>query len=288
MDWLEPFVVPAALGLAALIAGSIGYFIRGILEENRRAEERLASDRRKLYTDLLDPYTRAIHVGLTGQSSEAIEERVKSPEYWRTALEVVLIGSDEVVNAYNDLVQQFSSGKANRSDSAPQFENFRLYGVLLLAIRKSLGNWDTALDERGMLKHVFTDLNRAFEDQGEGQPTTTKNIATPEDNTQPTAIKKVAELPMEYITAGLDEPGPMKGAPDGEENSLGLSWTFDEMIHLHGTQLQPYREEFAEAYCKFELPNDEDSQKARRTALKRFRDHLYRARKRASPRQESQ
>lgn len=170
MDWLEALAVPALLGMGGLIA----WVVKSRLEEIRAAQERLASERRKLYADLLDPYikifaraksTSEVDADATAQAaSHELLEQVSSVEYRRTALEVVLIGSDEVVDAYNDLMQRFYKGQADSPQE--KLETMRLYAVLLLAIRKSLGNATTPLDEWDMLRHMITDIDEYLANAG--------------------------------------------------------------------------------------------------------------------------
>lgn len=160
MDFLEALAVPALLGLGGLIA----WVIKSRLEEIRAAQERLASERRKLYAELLDPYikifARAKDQG-SGQRAKAhmqeIEKQITSVPYRRTALEVVLIGSDEAVDAYNNLMQRFYKGQTGSPQES--LETMQLLALLLLAIRKSLGNVATQLDEWDMLRHMITDLD---------------------------------------------------------------------------------------------------------------------------------
>jgi hypothetical protein len=160
MDWLELLVLPALFGLGGLI----GWAVKSRLEELQKAQERLASERRKLYADLLDPYVK-IFAGAKGQiAPEDVQKQILSIDYRRTALEVVLIGTDEVVDAYNDLMQHFYKQQAEASGSS--FETLRLYGVLLLAIRKSLGNSTTRLTEWDMLRHMITDIDEVLRQHG--------------------------------------------------------------------------------------------------------------------------
>ena len=142
----------------------IGWALKSRLEELQRAQERLASERRKLYADLLDPYIK-IFAAAKGQiATKNVEKQIVSIDYRRTALEVVLIGTDEVVDAYDDLMQHFYKQQAEASGD--YFETLRLYGVLLLAIRKSLGNTTTQLDEWDMLKHMITDIDDVLQRTG--------------------------------------------------------------------------------------------------------------------------
>ena len=52
MDWLQT-IGPALL---AVIGGIVGWFLKSRTDELRVVEERLSSERRKVYSDLLEPF----------------------------------------------------------------------------------------------------------------------------------------------------------------------------------------------------------------------------------------
>ena len=152
-------VVPAILG----VGGLFGWAIKSRTEELRAAQERLAGERRKLYAALLDPYVKVFASTKDPALVKDAEKQLISVDYRRTALEVVLIGDDNVVDAYNVLMQHFFKQGASAEDT---FKPMRLYGVLLLAIRKSLGNAATKLDEYDMLTHMITDIDDVLREKG--------------------------------------------------------------------------------------------------------------------------
>jgi hypothetical protein len=160
MDWLQGLGVPVLLGVGGLFA----WALRSRMEEVRSAQERLAGERRMLYAQLLDPYVRIFAAKGDEAVLSAVRNQILSPEYRKTALEVMLIGTDEVVQAYNDLMQYFYKQQAEPPGNP--FETLHLYGVLLLAIRKSLGNTSTGLDEWDMLSHTITDLHQTLHQAG--------------------------------------------------------------------------------------------------------------------------
>jgi len=160
MDWLAALLVPALLGFGGLV----GFAVKSRMEEQQRAREGLASERRKIYADLLDPYIRIFALAKDKGDTGDIEKHILSSEYRKTALEVVLVGSDEAVDAYNDLMQTYFKGISSSTSS--QIEALGRYGHLLLAIRKSLGHGATQLDEWDMLRHMITDLDEVVAKAG--------------------------------------------------------------------------------------------------------------------------
>jgi len=67
-----------------------------------------------------------------------------------------LVGSDEVISAYNELMRHAYRAEETGKQNPEQM--MRLWGSLLLEIRKSLGHKNTKLDEwdmlRGMIKNI--------------------------------------------------------------------------------------------------------------------------------------
>ena len=98
MDWL------LALGpsLLVVLGGIIAWFLKSRVEELRATEKRLIEERRKIYDQILDPYIR-LFADLKGQGPTEAIKKITSYDYRKTAFELNLIGSDEVVRAYNTL-----------------------------------------------------------------------------------------------------------------------------------------------------------------------------------------
>ena len=152
MDWLT------ALGpsLLVVIGGIISWLLKARTEELRATEEKLRIERRKVYEEILEPYIR-IFTDLKGKGVDKALKTIMSYDYRKTAFELNLFGSDEVVRAYNALMQH--AYKAEASGSQNPLEFMRLWGLLLLEIRKSLGNERTQLDEFDMLRGMIKDID---------------------------------------------------------------------------------------------------------------------------------
>ena len=152
MNWLQ------VLGpsLLMVLGGIIIWFIKSHIEELRATEERLREERWKIYGQILDPYVR-LFADLKGQGPAQAIKKITSYEYRKTAFDFNLVGSDNVVRAYNTLMKHTyeveSTGKQNPK------EMMRLWGSLLLEIRKNLGNKKTKLDELDMLRAMIKDID---------------------------------------------------------------------------------------------------------------------------------
>ena len=160
MDWLE-----IVLYVLLMVVGGGGIFsliIRSRLEELRAIEERLSLERRKVYGEILDPYIElfaslALENG-GASTSPKITRKITSKEYRKAIFELGLLGSDDVIRAYNTLMQH--SFKSNDPDKQDPFETMRLFGILRLEIRRSLGNKKTKLNELDMLRGEITDIDK--------------------------------------------------------------------------------------------------------------------------------
>ena len=152
MNWL------LAIGpsLLMVLGGIITWLIKSRIEELRATEEKLREERRRIYKELLSPYI-SLFADLSQAGQQKAVRQMTSREYRETSFDFNLFGSDEVINAHIALMQHFyKSEKTGTQDSKKMF---RLYGGFLLAIRKSLGNKKTKLNEIDMLISMIKDID---------------------------------------------------------------------------------------------------------------------------------
>ncbi|MDE2921349.1 MAG: hypothetical protein OXR83_00555 [Acidobacteriota bacterium] len=133
-------------------------------EQRWKEEERLHPDRIEVYNEALEPYivllmsesewaaaqdSRPEYGGMS--RDEAALASVFSLAHRRNSFKLMLIGGDEVVRAYNDLTLFHSRPRDAPMTEAEWEEGLRLFGRLVLAIRRSVGNEGTKLDAWDML-----------------------------------------------------------------------------------------------------------------------------------------
>ena len=140
-----------------VLGGIITWLIKSKIEELRAIEEKLREERRNIYAQILDPHIR-IFADLKGKGPGEALKQVKSYDYRKTAFDLNLFGSDEVVRAYNNLMKHTYEVEAT-GNPYPE-EMMLLWGKLLLEIRKSLGNKKTKLDEFDMLRAMIKDIEK--------------------------------------------------------------------------------------------------------------------------------
>lgn len=152
MIWLQ------VLGptLLMVIGGIITWLIKSRLEELKAIEEKLREERRKVYASILNPYIK-IFSDLKGQGPIQAIKEIKSYDYKKTAFDLNLFGSDNVIRAYNALIKHTYEAESTEEKNPKKLMN--LWGNLLLEIRRSLGNKKTKLDKFDMLRGMIKDID---------------------------------------------------------------------------------------------------------------------------------
>ena len=153
MEWVQILAGPIFM----VIGGIVAWIVRSRTEELRAMREKLREEQRKIYSQILDPYIK-LFAGLKTQNLSQAIQVITSYEYRKTAFDLNLVGSDEVVHAYNTLMQH--TYKREVAEKQDPKEMMRLWGSLLLEIRKSLGNRRTKLDEWDMLRGMIKDIDK--------------------------------------------------------------------------------------------------------------------------------
>jgi hypothetical protein len=153
MEWLQ-ILAPSVL---VVIGGIVGWIVRSRTEEYRAVREKLRAEQRAIYREILEPYI-GIFADLKGEGISKAARKIVSYDYKKTAFDLNWTGSDEVVQAYNKMMQH--SYKTEEAEEKDPKEMMRLWGNLLLEIRKSLGNSRTKLDEWDMLRGMIKDIDK--------------------------------------------------------------------------------------------------------------------------------
>ena len=156
MPDLASLMLPAFFAaLFTSIGGLVVWYFQSRAEKLRKLEESLRERQLELYSKALDPYFR-VFAGLSDQRAQGrVLSDMKSVDYRRTVFHLSMFGSDDVVRAFNAMMQ--FTYKLNSSPSDPR-ELMRLWALVLLAIRRSAGNPDTKLHEWDMLASTIKDI----------------------------------------------------------------------------------------------------------------------------------
>ena len=160
------------------VFSAIGWAIKRKVEAAQRAEERarrleeeLREDRLKVYNQVLEPFiiifTKdegiAAEKAYKGKKKEILaQEKILSVSYRQAVFKLSLFASDEVVRSYNEMMQFFyAQAEPPSSDlEGATLKLMDLFGGFLLAIRKSVGNETTKLDNLAMLEWFVSDIRK--------------------------------------------------------------------------------------------------------------------------------
>jgi len=148
--------------LAGVIIGILGgggivsIWFKSKLDELNAIREKLNTERRKVYGEILAPYIKLFAKLNRGEPIEDISQEILSDDYKRSIFELTLLGSDEVVTAYTNLMQYFF--RMDESEKQDTRKTIKLWGKLRLEIRKDLGNKNTKLNEIDLLKSEIKDI----------------------------------------------------------------------------------------------------------------------------------
>ncbi len=155
--------------LLVLLLTGIGWSIRNRSEKTRQLEEKLRDDRIQIYTEILEPFIimftkQNLGAGSEKTNAQVASDLIKSFKYKQLAFKLSLVGTDEVLRAYSDLMQHMY-GQANNNEGTNAEQVLSLFGRLLLEIRRSFGNEKTKLNNFEILEFMITDI-RKFQENG--------------------------------------------------------------------------------------------------------------------------
>jgi len=163
-----------ATPIVVAVLSIFAWRVKASYERQMKLQENLQNDRIKIYNEILEPFIilfmsdDAWNADPKNRSKNKTKNEVAVPmllslEYKRNAFRMALLGSDEVVRSYNNLMQYFFSQSAQTSDISPEEKGKELLGLVgsfLLEIRKSMGNEATELDNWEMLEWFITDARK--------------------------------------------------------------------------------------------------------------------------------
>lgn len=170
LDYLSA-IGSAATPILVLLLTAVGWKYRQSMERRMKLEEKLRNDRIEIYNQILEPFIILLMTEAAWESEKKNRGKDKnaiaisqmlSLDYRKVSFKLSLIGSDPVVNSFNDLMQYFyNQADDSQNPSTKQLKiMMSLLGSFLLEIRKSMGNEATRIDNWGMLEWFMTDARK--------------------------------------------------------------------------------------------------------------------------------
>lgn len=155
MEFVEK-ILPTLLVVAA---GFITWFLKDKSEKLKFQREKLIEEKRLNYEKILEPIIRVLAGVKNKVEMDKALKQIQSFDYKKSAFQLMLFGSDNVVNAYNDYFQYLYKNESNLDPK----NMLNALGKVILEIRKDLGNDKTALKEYDMLRFMITDIEKMKE-----------------------------------------------------------------------------------------------------------------------------
>lgn len=127
-----------ALGAPMLIGlgGLITWLLKSRREELQTIEERALERRIEIYNTLLHPLIVLFASNATEKEKDKATQDIGSIQYRKAAFNLVTFGSDEMVTAYNNMMQGFYKGEAESNPKG----TMKKFAIFLLSIRKDVYN----------------------------------------------------------------------------------------------------------------------------------------------------
>jgi len=155
MEFIEK-ILPTLLVVAA---GFITWFLKDKSEKLKFQREKLIEEKRLNYEKILEPIIRVLAGVKNKVEMDKALKQIQSFDYKKSAFQLMLFGSDNVVNAYNDYFQYLYKNESNLDP----YKMLNALGKVILEIRKDLGNDKTVLKEYDMLRFMITDIEKMKE-----------------------------------------------------------------------------------------------------------------------------
>ena len=97
------------------------WWVQSRIEQTRREAERLHSERAKLYGKLLEPFSAIL--GIKARNAGDPVKIIQSKDYRDAMFQVNLVGSDDVVRAFNKMMKMFYQRGDTPLDQGSMVEN---------------------------------------------------------------------------------------------------------------------------------------------------------------------
>ena len=170
IDYLSA-IGSVATPILVMLLTAVGWKYRQSIERRINLEEKLREGRIDIYNAILEPFIILLMSEAAWQSDKKNKNKDKnqiaidqmlSLDYRKVSFKLSLIGSDDVVRSFNNLMQYSynQSGDRQNPEAGKLREMMSLLGTFLLEIRKSMGNEATKIDNWGMLEWFLTDARK--------------------------------------------------------------------------------------------------------------------------------
>lgn len=152
----EAFLLAALSPILITIGGIISWFMKSRLEGLREIEARAIEKRIKTYETIIEPFILMLNSRGNKKDETRASTLIVSLEYKKAAFNLVTFGSDQMVRAFNKMMQHFYK---NNQENDSNFANNTMRHLcdFLLTIRKDLYNPKTKLKRSEAIQWLIKD-----------------------------------------------------------------------------------------------------------------------------------
>lgn len=163
-NWLVPFIESPVMVviITAIVTAICSFFVwkfQNKIKEYNEIEKKLHGTRFEIYKNVLNPYI-LLFSAVAKEDENAKKkamEKIISYEYRQEVFNLILLGSDSVVLAFNALMRHAYTAEQTGQNANKMI---RLWAKFILELRKNLGEKNTKLDEVNMIENQIKDLDR--------------------------------------------------------------------------------------------------------------------------------
>ena len=152
-----PILIAIISPILLTVGGLVTWILKAKRDELLTQEEKAREFRIKTYETLLEPYYGLFTFNLPDKQKDKEIQKIATIEYKKAAFNLTTFGSDEVVQAFNNLMQGFYHKKADQADFG--IHMLRVFSDFLLAIRRDLYSKRTKLKRSQVVEFMITDID---------------------------------------------------------------------------------------------------------------------------------
>ena len=162
IDW-GAWGIGGAIGAGVIAV--VWWLVRHAVETAQRSTDEFRQKRLKVYMGVLEPMLTMFEQAKGGDPHRGKRKAdIPVDQLRRAMFDIKLMATDEVVRAFDKLVIGFTGDPLTDQEAGKRLVD--LYGGLLLAMRKDLGNPTTTLTKLEMLKVIITDAEKYYLESG--------------------------------------------------------------------------------------------------------------------------
>lgn len=150
MDW--PPVLTVLTPVLLLLLTGMGWLYRHERERRELVERQLSEPKYKAYMALINVFFDAMKATKGEKPLGELTDRMIDANK-----DVVIYGSDDVVKTYLSW-----QAKTRARSGGMELELFELFGEVVIAIRRDMGNPKTKIVSRDILRMIITDFDEAL------------------------------------------------------------------------------------------------------------------------------